>query len=351
MLGSRTLHASRAFRAAALALTLLSSSAPALHAQPASTAMAEEDQDDDASTSQPDAALQAGETAALSPDTAPADDGAAPAASVDDGSYCGRQLGSWFYCERPSPPPRSQVRDPNALHVRKPREIVELEAYQKALEEARQVAIWRPTSENVEHYIRMQKVALDKSSLFSDLWRRAIWTNPDLDYTLQRPTTQIAKAEFDNERSSDRDLFLRSVADQVGVFYVYSGTCGPCRIASPIIKSFSDRFGVSVKVISTDGAENPVFGRTLPDHGQLSSWGIDHKVTPALLLFQAPSHVSAQGALRQTVVNVGDGRQVALRPCMQARGCLTYLGAGVMSVEDIAERSFILLSKEPGSDY
>ena len=345
---SSPLPRSRAFGIAALALSLLVSAASALHAQPAAPSAAEDNDDEDAPLASPDPSVQAGETAALS-QAATADDAPAARPAVDDGSYCGRQLGSWFYCGRRSSPP--QARDPNALRLRKPREIVELEAYQKALEEARQVAIWRPTSENVERYIRMQKVALDKSSLFSDLWRRAIWTNPDLDYTLQRPTTQIAKAEYDNERSSDRDLFLRSVSDQVGMFYVYSGTCGPCRVASPIIKSFSDRFGVSVKVISTDGAENPVFGPTLPDRGQLSSWGIDHKVTPALLLFQAPSHVSAQGVLRQTIVNVGDGRQVALRACNQARGCLTYLGAGVMSVEDIAERSFILLSKEPGSDY
>ena len=352
MLVARIAQPSRVLRAAALALTLLASSAPVLHAQPGSAAMAEDDQEDDgAATLAPDAGLPAGESATLSSNTPAAREVSSAAAAIDDGSYCGRQLGSWFYCEQPSPPPQKQARDPDALHARKPREIVELEAYQKALREARQVAIWRPTSENVERYIRMQKVALDKSSLFSDLWRRAIWTNPDLDYTLQRPTTQIAKAEYDNERSSDRDLFLRSVADQVGMFYVYSGTCGPCRVASPIIKSFSDRFGVSVKVISTDGAENPVFGRTLPDRGQLSAWGIDHKVTPALLLYQGPSHMSAKGVLRQTVVNVGDGRQVALRPCNQARGCLTYLGAGVMSVEDIAERSFILLSKEPGSDY
>ena len=351
MLGFRSFHCPRALSAVALALALLGSSSPLVRAQPATAAAAEDDQDEDGSAAQPDASVQAGETAVLTSDAASVDEVAAPAANPDDGSYCGRQLGSWFYCERPAPPPRAQVLDPNALQVRKPQEIVELEAYQKALEEARQVAIWRPTSENVERYIRMQKVALDKSSLFSDLWRRAIWTNPDLDYTLQRPTTQIAKAEYDNERSSDRNLFLRSVADQVGMFYVYSGTCGPCRVASPIIKSFADRFGVSVKVISTDGAENPVFGRTLPDRGQLSSWGIDHKVTPALLLYQGPSHMSAQGVPRQTVVNVGDGRQVALRPCTQARGCLTYLGAGVMSVEDIAERSFILLSKEPGSDY
>ncbi len=350
MRGSKPLPRSRAFGVAALALTLLASAAPALHAQPALPTAAEDGADEDAPSVSPDPAVQAGETAALTEATT-ADYAASATPAVDDGSYCGRQLGGWFYCERPSPPQQVQSRDPNALRLRKPREIVELEAYQKALEEARQVAIWRPTSENVEHYIRMQKVALDKSSLFSDLWRRAIWTNPDLDYTLQRPTTQIAKAEYDNERSSDRDLFLRSVADQVGVFYVYSGTCGPCRVASPIIKSFSDRFGVNVKVISTDGAENPVFGPTLADRGQLSSWGIDHKVTPALLLYQTPSHVSSQGVLRQTVVNVGDGRQVALRPCTQARGCLTYLGAGVMSVEDIAERSFILLSKEPGSDY
>jgi len=265
-------------------------------------------------------------------------------------SYCGRRLGAWFYCEPPPADVRPSAPDqPTKVVV--PPEVIELEAYQKELDEAGRIASWKPTSANVERYMRLQRISMDKSGLFSDLWRRVVWNNPDLDYTLQRPTGSVAKNEFDSERQSDRDLFLRSVSAEIGVFYVYSGVCGPCRIASPIIKEFSDRYGVPVKVISTDGAANPIFGPTLPDRGQLKAWGIDHAVTPALLIFQSPTPMDSTGRFAKRTVATVEGRTMQLRPCEQARGCLTYLGAGVMSVEDIAERFFVLLSKDPGTDY
>jgi len=269
---------------------------------------------------------------------------------ADSASYCGRRLGTWFYCEAPAADSASKPADP-PLHARTPPEIAELEAYQQQLEEAGKAASWNPTTANVERYMRLQRISLDKSGLFSDLWRRVVWNNPDLDYTVQRPTGSVAKNEFDSERQSDRDLFLRSVSAEIGVFYVYSGVCGPCRVASPIIKDFSDRYGVPVKVISTDGAANPVFGQTLPDRGQLKAWGIEHPVTPALLIFQSRTPMGPDGLYAKRTVATVEGRAMQLRPCEQARGCLTYLGAGVMSVEDIAERFFVLLSKDPGADY
>jgi len=272
------------------------------------------------------------------------------APQTDGFSYCGRKLGAWFYCEPPAAEAATATPDQPAKIVVPP-EIVELEAYQKALDEAGRIASWKPTSENVERYMRLQRVSMDKSGLFSDLWRRVVWNNPDLDYTIQRPTGSVAKNEFDSERQSDRDLFLRSVSAEIGVFYVYSGVCGPCRVASPIIKAFSDRYGVPVKVISTDGAPNPVFGATLPDRGQLKAWGIDHPVTPALLIFQSPTPMDSAGRYAKRTVATVEGRVMQLRPCEQTRGCLTYLGAGVMPVEDIAERFFVLLSKDPGTDY
>ena len=270
---------------------------------------------------------------------------------ADPVSYCARHLGAWFYCEAPPGPPAMTSPADQPVKVEAPPEIVELEAYQKQLDEAGKVASWNPTTENVERYMRLQRISMDKSGLFSDLWRRVVWNTPELDYTVQRPTGSVAKNEFDSERQSDRDLFLRSVSAEIGVFYVYSGVCGPCRVASPIIKEFSDRYGVPVKVISTDGASNPVFGRTLPDRGQLKAWGIDHAVTPSLLIFQSPTPVGPDGQYAKRPVATVEGRTMQLRPCEQARGCLTYLGAGVMSVEDIAERFFVLLSKDPGADY
>jgi conjugal transfer pilus assembly protein TraF len=269
---------------------------------------------------------------------------------ADAATYCGRRLGSWFYCDAEQTAPAPSADAPAARRVTPP-EIAELEAYQKALDQAGRTASWNPTPANVERYIRLQKVSLDKGSLFSDLWRRVVWNNPDLDYTVQRPTGAVAKNEFDAERQSDRDLFLRGVSPDVGVFYIYSGVCGPCRIASPIIKAFSDRYGVPVKVISTDGAPNPVFGPTLPDRGQLKAWGIEQQVTPALLIFQSPTPTGRNGQAAPRTVATVEGRTLQLRPCLQPRGCLTYLGAGVMSVEDIAERFFVLLSKDPGTDY
>jgi len=262
-------------------------------------------------------------------------------------AYCARRLGAWFYCEGEEtgehPPAPAQGAEPD--------DLAEMDAYQKAVDHALKLASWNPTPANVERFIRLQRVALDKSSLMSDLWRRLIWTTPELDYTLERPTNALGKGEADNERSEARDLFLREVSPEVGVFYVYAGNCAACRVASPIIKAFSDRFGVAVRVISTDGAQNPVFGETFADHGQLAGWGIDHAVTPALLIYQGPSKIDRDGAPILHQVDTPDGRRLSLRPCLQGRGCLTYLGAGVMSVEDIAERLFVLLSKDPGTDY
>ena len=225
------------------------------------------------------------------------------------------------------------------------------ESYTKALEEAGKIAAWDPTPENVEHYMRMQRVVLDKASLFSDVYRRAVWTNPDLNYEYSHPMMQLAKSDSDDTRKSDRDLFLRNVSKDIGLYYVFAGHCAPCKTASPIIKNFSIRFGVPVRPISTDGAVNPYFEKTLPENGQLAAWGVDRTVTPALLIYQSQSPMAADGTFPEIPVLEIEGRKYSLRPCEQKGGCLTYLASGVLSTEDIADRAFTLLSKEPGAEY
>ena len=82
----------------------------------------------------------------------------------------------------------------------------------------------------------------------------------------------------------------------------------------------------------------------MADQGQLKAWGFSSPATPALLIFQKPSTAPV-------AVKISNGKSVTLRPCAKPKGCLTYLGAGVMSVEDIAERMFVLLATEPGQDF
>lgn len=267
-------------------------------------------------------------------------------AAVQADDYCGRSLGTWFYCDRPKAKvakPQAPAEDPMAAKAR------EMEQFQKDLEQARNVAVWEPTPENIRHYYEMQQVALDRATLFQDNWKRLIWEHPDLDYTLKRPISTLGKRVWQDDRDADRDLFLRGAADKVGLFYVFRGDCSACRVASPIVRNFSDRYGVPVTAVSGDGAGNANFDKVVTDRGQLKAWGVG-PATPAMLVYQAPDRV-VNGRVQPTMIHLSGSNSVALRSCKQPKGCLTYIGAGVMAVEDIAERIYVLLAIEPGKDY
>ncbi|NEX91205.1 conjugal transfer protein TraF [Caulobacter sp. 17J65-9] len=268
------------------------------------------------------------------------------AQAADD--YCGRSLGTWFYCERPAPAPEKQEPDADTKAVTPP-EVAALEAFKKELEDTRAVAVWDPKPENIRRYYELQQVAMNRASLFSDNWRRMIWTSPELDYTLKRPVNTLGKRLWSDTRQGDRDLFLREASETVGLFYVFKGSCGACHVASPIVKNFSVRYGVPVTAVSGDGAGNEHFAKVVTDRGQLKAWGVGD-MTPALLMFQQADPI-VNGKPQQRRIQLTGGRSVTLRACRQPRGCLTYIGAGVMPVEDIAERLYVLLATEPGQDF
>lgn len=271
---------------------------------------------------------------------------------ADDGrsnDYCSRNLGTWFYCETEPVEADADVADsqePGGAAA----DLAAAETFKKEMEDARIVAVWNPTDENVRRYYAYQQVTMQKSGLFADMARRMIWSDPSLDYTLQRPISASAKSEWSEARTTDRDLFFRGIFDQIGIFYVYRGSCGPCRVASPIVRQFGQRYGFVIKPISADGAGNPEFPDAAADRGQLKAWGITDPVTPAYLIFQKPS-LDARGLDRGVVITVSDGKQIHLRSCQNPKGCLTYLGAGVLSVDEMADRLFVTLATRPGEDF
>ena len=57
------------------------------------------------------------------------------------------------------------------------------------------------------------------------------------------------------------------------------------------------------------------------------------------------------GAVRPQRVRLSDDRVVEVAPCLKPKGCLSYIGAGVMSQEDLLERIYVMLATRPGEDY
>jgi len=300
-----TIRDNRRGRVAATLLMLLAAAAPI--AAPAqsldlqSSAMADAG-DDEATESQAQPEILEASTAA-------------PAQGGD--FYCGqRRLGQWFYCERPKAPPKS----PEAAQQAQTSATDRMKAISKQLNELKNRAILEPTEANVIAYVRFQREQLDRASVFSDTWQRALWQNPDIDYTLQRPVSTVGKRAWTDNRSATRDQALARIGQRYGMFYFFAQSCAACEVFSPILRSVADSHRMTVMAVSTDGGPSRSFPNYVVDSGQRERMGVP-LATPALVLFDTVT--------RKTVP----------------------IGFGFMSADEIMERIFMLTNTKPGEDF
>lgn len=233
--------------------------------------------------------------------------------------YCTqRKLGTWFYCDRPK---RAPAPDKTAPAAPTPSATAQLAAITQRLDELKAKAVLEPTAENVTAYIRFQREQLDRASTFSDVWQRAVWQDPDLDYTLQRPVSTLGKRAWLDNRKDEQDRVLRQLSQRYGIFYFYAQSCGACEVFAPILKALSDKSGFDVVAVSMDGGPNRVFPKYVVDSGQYARMGLTSRATPALVLYDT----------------------VTKRPIP--------VGTGILSQDEITQRIFVLTNTKPGSDF
>lgn len=234
-----------------------------------------------------------------------------------DDFYCGeRRLGQWFYCEKPRPKPAEPQAAAPAQSASE-----RMAAIGKELDELKARAILEPTEENVIAYVRFQREQLDRASTFSDTWQRALWQNPEIDYTLQRPVSTVAKRAWSDNRTADRDQVLANLGQRYGMFYFFAQSCGACEIFAPILRSVAQSHRMAVMAVSMDGGPSRDFPDYVVDSGQRQRMGVPGNATPALVLFDT--------ATRETVP----------------------IGFGIMSADEIIERIYMLTNTKVGSDY
>lgn len=231
--------------------------------------------------------------------------------------YCDqRRLGQWFYCEPPKAKPAAPKAAPQATQTASER----MKAITKQLDELKAQAILEPTEANVIAYVRYQREQLDRASTFSDTWQRALWQNPDIDYTLQRPVSTAGKRVWTDNRATTRDQVLSRLGQRYGMFYFFAQSCAACEVFSPILRSVADSHRITVMAVSTDGGPSRQFPNYVVDSGQRQRMGVP-LATPALVLFDTVT--------RKTVT----------------------IGFGVMSADEVMERIFMLTNSKVGSDF
>lgn len=242
--------------------------------------------------------------------------------SANDAFYCGaRKLGTWFYCSKPKPVAKPDVSPASSPLSPTDTSAARLEKITIELRELKARAILDPSPENIMAYVRFQRAQLDRSSTFADVWQRAVWQHPDLDYTLQRPVGTVANQQWIDNRKVDREQALVQLGQRYGLFYFFAQSCAACSLFSPILKSVADSHHIHVKAISTDGGPSPTFPNYVVDSGQRERMGLHDKVTPAVVLFDSVTKRAVP------------------------------IGFGVMAADELMDRIYTLTQTEPGHDY
>ena len=238
-------------------------------------------------------------------------------------SWCGapgEPLGWHFYCDRETPDetPPSDAARPAPGPASATERVLEMRTQ---LEEVRAAAVLEPTAENVRAYLVLQKETLARAAAFSDVFRRTVWTSPDLDYTLKRPVGALAKQLWSDERRAARAAALAGLSERYGLIYLGDAGCAACQVFGPLLRAFATRHGLDVLAVSMTGEPLEGWPESVPDNGRAARLGLAGAPVPAVVLFDAET---------KEVLPVG---------------------FGVLAEDQLSRRIFALTALEPGHDY
>jgi len=205
--------------------------------------------------------------------------------------YCkSRRLGWHFYCEEPKIKKQKTTKEKEKEET-KPQEQKtpqqELKEIQEELEKRKALAILYPTENNIKNYIIYQREQLDRSSIFAQQWQRTVWNNPDIDYSLVRPTNTIGNRAWIDKNIAKEKAVLKELElhKRYGIFFIYKSTCPYCHSYAPILKAFTEEYNLTIIPITLDGIKLEDFPESLIENGQLKTLGIENVTVPATLLY------------------------------------------------------------------
>lgn len=197
----------------------------------------------------------------------------------------------WHWYEDPTP-----METHEETNASTPDPSVTLDNLQQYVKRALAQAILNPTPDHMRRYITLQNQISEQARRFALAWQAALLNNPGLDYSLSHPTNSVGKQVYLSQQKQQEDQAIALLAKHSGLFFFYRSTCPYCQRFAPIVKDFSERYGIAVIAITTDGAALSAFPHSYVDHGQATRFKIN--VEPALFTVD-PYH--------QRIIPVGYG--------------------------------------------
>lgn len=180
----------------------------------------------------------------------------------------------------------------------------------------REAALDAPTPETVKTYIIAQRAVFKRSEDFTSMWQLAMFTNPQLDFATEHPTSQFGHdVEAQATHEVDERLLSSARANHVGLFFFFTSTCRFCQEQSKILKLFSDTYRIEVFPVTLDGQGLKEFPKAAADNGMAERVSLQKVPTIYLAIPQ--------------------------------ENFLVAIGSGVMTFNELRERVLTILKQRP----
>lgn len=191
----------------------------------------------------------------------------------------------WFYYE-PIPEPEKK---PDPILPKKPLATESVAPLSSAwlranLPKYLDRAVDNPTLENVRRYRYLERLAMDRSSAYSDTSARLTMLDPLLDEQSVSPLTALAKATRTKELAAERKGVLARIKAEAGLWFFFRSDCPYCHAQVSALEALKNVHGFSVLPVSIDHQplRNGGFPSFVKDAGQAAKLGV--QVTPSLYL-------------------------------------------------------------------
>ena len=204
----------------------------------------------------------------------------------DNATFYNEQERGWFWYEtKPISPVETEKKEKKSPSVStepvlSPREILRKQG--EELEDTLAVAVMDPSDANVLAYLAKMAKLNKQSEHFANRFKQAIWINPEFDLTLKKPINAqaiVARNEVDNRQQKER---LLAIGEEKGLLFYFRSDCPHCHRFAPILKQFSETYGITVIPVSLDGGALPEYLYPKKDHAMGQKLKVS--IVPAVFL-------------------------------------------------------------------
>ncbi len=131
-------------------------------------------------------------------------------------------------------------------------------------------------------FLGLQDYWLKESSRFKALFQQTMLENPQYDYAVTHPTSNLGAKITDEVRESQTIAIINRLSKSHGLLFFYRGKSPYDLKQIPIIADFCRRFKLSMIAVSVDGEVSAELMNSQRDRGQANQLGV--RYFPALLL-------------------------------------------------------------------